>query len=203
MVLDPVIILDFIATFAFALVGAHIAINRGMDVGGILFVAGVSALSGGTFRNISLQMHPAWIDKPYLLFAVLVGFLAALLSRRSGRVGKYALILDSLGLGFSVVAATQIAVSHHLAIFATIVLSVLSGVLGGLVRDVLCQVPPVLLHRETNGSAALLGAISFIALSHTPLTYLENGAISGLLVVALRLASIKYRWNLPKWRRPA
>jgi uncharacterized membrane protein YeiH len=193
--------LDFIATFAFALVGAHTAVNRGMDVGGILFVAGVSALSGGTFRNMALQIHPAWIDRPYLLFAVIAAFLATLISKRSGRVGKYALALDSLGLGFAVVAAAQIAVAHHLMIGATLVLAVLSGVLGGLIRDVLCQVPPVLLHRETNGSAALIGAITFIALCHTPLTYLENGAISGLLVVLIRLLSIKFRWNLPRISR--
>ena len=69
---NAVVALDFISTFAFAWVGARVAATKNMDYGGILFVAAVSALSGGTFRNLVLQLKPAWINHPYLFIAVAV-----------------------------------------------------------------------------------------------------------------------------------
>ena len=78
------------------------------------------------------------------------------------------------------------------------VLGVLSAVLGGLIRDVLCQTPPVLLHRETNGTATLLGALVFAVLYKLELQIAVNSLISGAVVMGIRLVSIKYKWNLPK-----
>ena len=69
---DFLVVLDFLSTFAFALVGARLAASRFMDYGGILFVASVAALTGGTFRNLVLDIPLAWIEKPYLLAAVLL-----------------------------------------------------------------------------------------------------------------------------------
>ena len=73
-----------------------------------------------------------------------------------------------------------------------------SAVAGGLTRDVLCQVPPVLLHRETSGTVSLLGAIVFVALFKAGQDSLISAIISGLLIVALRLLSVKFKINLPK-----
>ena len=105
---DAVVVLDFISTFAFGWVGARVAATKNLDYGGILFVAAVSALSGGTFRNIVLQIHPAWIDHPYLFIAVGLAFLITIIMASKKPVGKFGLILDSLGLGFSVVAAVDV-----------------------------------------------------------------------------------------------
>ena len=79
-----------------------------------------------------------------------------------------------------------------------IILGTLSGAIGGLTRDVLCQVPPVLLHRETSGTVSLLGAIVFVALYKLGQDSLFSALISGLLIVALRLLSVKFKINLPK-----
>ena len=195
---DAVVVLDFIATFAFAWVGARVAATKGLDYGGILFVAAVSALSGGTFRNIVLQTHPAWVDHPYLLIAVGIAFLITVVAATKRPVGKLGLILDSFGLGFSVVAAVDVSLRAHTPIYAAIVLGVLSGVLGGLTRDVLCQVPPVLLHRETSGTVSVLGACVYAALYHAGFNSLIAGISGGVLIVLLRLASIKWKINLPK-----
>ena len=74
----------------------------------------------------------------------------------------------------------------------------LSGVLGGLTRDVLCQVPPVLLHRETSGTVSVLGAIVYVVLYKLGQDSLVNAVISGLVIVLLRLLSVKLKINLPK-----
>lgn len=197
---NAVLILDFISTFAFALVGAKVAALKGMDYGGITFVAAVSALSGGTFRNMALQVQVAWLSHPYLLIAVLLAVIFVI-AFSSGPIGKFALLLDSVGLAFAAVAGVYLSLQHGAQPFAAVVLGVLSAVLGGLIRDVLCQTPPVLLHRETNGTATLFGAIVFSILFKLNLQMALNSIISGAVVLTIRLVSIKYKWNLPKLKK--
>ena len=199
MDLNAIIILDFISTFAFAWVGARVAASKNLDYGGIFFVAGVSAVAGGTFRNLVLQMRPAWLDHPYLFIAIAIAVVLTIIQGKRDPIGKIGLILDSFGLAFAVVAAVEVSLKADVPIYAAIILGTLSGVLGGLTRDVLCQVPPVLLHRETSGTVSLLGAIVFVTLYKFGQDSLISALISGLIIVALRLLSVKFKVNLPKF----
>lgn len=197
---SAVLFLDFISTFAFALVGAKVAALKGMDYGGITFVAAVSALTGGTFRNFALQTQVAWLYQPYLFIAVLLAVVIVILFS-SGPIGKFAIVLDSIGLAFAAIAGVNLSLERSVELFAAVVLGVLSAVLGGLVRDLLCQTPPVLLHRETNGTATFLGALTFALLYKAEVNVAVNSAVSGVVVIAIRLLSIKYQWHLPKLRK--
>lgn len=190
--------LDFISTFAFAMVGARVAASKNMDYGGILFVASVTALSGGTFRNLVLLQRPAWLENSYLFMAIAFAVVITIVARTKGPIGKFILILDSISLGVAVVAGVQISLDNKIGVIGSIVIGLLSGVLGGLVRDVLCQIPPILLHRETVGVSALLGATLFTVLYSFELNPTLIAVLSGLVVVATRLVSVKYRINLPK-----
>lgn len=191
-------LLDFIATFAFALVGARVAASKNMDYGGIAFVAAVSALSGGTLRNLSLSLKPAWLVEPYLLIAVGLAVTITILFKAKDAAKKFVLILDSISLGVAVVAAVDLSMDKNVGVVGAVVLGVLSAVLGGLVRDVLCQIPPILLHRETIGTSSLLGALTCVALYQTDLDNALRAIVSGSVVVVVRLLSVKYRINLPK-----
>lgn len=193
--------LDFISTFAFAMVGARVAASKNMDYGGILFVASVTALSGGTFRNLVLLKRPVWLENSYLFMAIVVAVIITILARSSrskGPIGKFILVLDSISLGVAVVAGVQISLENQVGVIGSVILGLLSGVLGGLVRDVLCQIPPILLHRETVGLSALIGAFLFATLHQMNLDATFVAAISGVVIVAIRLISVKYRINLPK-----
>ena len=198
MDLNAIIVLDFISTFAFAWVGARVAASKNLDYGGIFFVAGVSAVAGGTFRNLVLQMRPAWLDHPYLFIAIAIAVLLTIIQGKRDPIGKIGLILDSFGLAFAVVAAVEVSLKADVPTYAAIILGTLSGVIGGLTRDVLCQVPPVLLHRETSGTVSLFGAIVFVALYKLGQDSLISALVSGLIIVALRLLSVKFKINLPK-----
>lgn len=193
--------LDFISTFAFAMVGARVAASKNMDYGGILFVASVTALSGGTFRNLVLLKRPVWLENSYLFMAIVVAVIITILARSTrskGPIGKFILVLDSISLGVAVVAGVQISLENQVSVVGSVILGLLSGVLGGLVRDVLCQIPPILLHRETVGLSALIGAFLFATLHQMNLDATFVAAISGVVIVAIRLISVKYRINLPK-----
>jgi uncharacterized membrane protein YeiH len=196
--------LDFISTFAFAMVGARVAASKNMDYGGILFVASVTALSGGTFRNLVLLKRPVWLENSYLFMAILVAVIITIMARSTrstrskGPIGKFILVLDSISLGVAVVAGVKISLENQVGVIGSVILGLLSGVLGGLVRDVLCQIPPILLHRETVGLSALIGAFLFATLHQMNLDATFVAAISGVVIVAIRLISVKYRINLPK-----
>jgi uncharacterized membrane protein YeiH len=186
---DFLVVLDFLSTFAFALVGARLAASRFMDYGGILFVASVAALTGGTLT---------WIEKPYLLGAVLLAVVLTILFKWSKEVGSFVLFIDSIGLGVSTVAGTALALDLNLDPIPAILLGLLSAVLGGLTRDLLAQVPPVLLHRETNGTASFIGATALVLAIEAGANQELASAIGFVLVIGIRLISIKQNWNLPK-----
>jgi uncharacterized membrane protein YeiH len=190
--------LDLIATFAFALVGARLAADRKMDYGGILLVATVASLTGSTIRNLCLGERPLWLQKPWFFLAILGAVLVTILIRVTKPIGFVILTLDSIGLAFSTVVGVQYSLQHYAPSFAAVILGIISAVAGGLLRDVLCQVEPVLLHRETIGTCAFLGASFFAILQPTSMPIEVSGVIAGIIVVGFRALSIKYRWNLPR-----
>ena len=195
-------ILDLLSTFVFALVGARVAADKGLDYGGIAFIAAVASVSGGTLRNIFLGLRPIWIIDPWIVASIIAAVFLTLVFRRVTHVGTILLAMDTLGLSVATMSGTQLAFEIDVTWFAAIILGVITAVTGGLLRDVLCQLEPVLLHRETIGTSAMMGAITFVVLHQLEVTG-NWAAITGGLVVALtRFISIHFDLHLPKFRRP-
>jgi len=190
--------LDLVSTFAFALVGARVAANKGLDYGGILFIAAIASVSGGTLRNLFMGQRPPWILHPWLFFPVIAAVLITIAIGQKQQVGRFALSLDTLGLGVATVSSAQFALTEKAPVLAALVLAIVGAVAGGLFRDILCQVQPVLLHRETVGTSALAGALIYLVMSELNLSEVATAIIAGLTVVLVREISIKYNWNLPK-----
>jgi uncharacterized membrane protein YeiH len=191
-------ILDIIATFAFALVGARIAADRRMDYGGILLIAIVASITGGTLRNLFLGERPIWLAEPWYFLAILLAVLITIGLRITRPVGKVVLGLDTLGLAVATVSGVQFALDNSAPSYAALVLGVLSAVAGGLLRDVLCQVEPVLLHRETIGTACAVGALVYVLIEPSALPNEVVALISGVVIILVRTVSIARGWNLPK-----
>ena len=101
--------LDLLATFAFALVGARVAADKGLDYGGIAFIAAVASLSGGTLRNVFLGIRPIWIIDPWIVLSVIAAVLLTLVFRRVTRIGKTLLLMDTFGLAVAAMSGTQLA----------------------------------------------------------------------------------------------
>ena len=190
--------LDLISTFAFALVGARVAASKGLDFGGILFIAAVASLSGGTLRNLFMGQQPPWIQYPWLFAPIVVAFVITIAMGKTQDVGRFALSLDTLGLAVATVSSVQFALINDAPIVAAAVLGLIGAVSGGLFRDIMCQTAPVLLHRETIGTACLSGAIIYLGLDAAGLNEGVVAAISAAVVVLVREISIKNNWNLPK-----
>lgn len=190
--------LDLIATFAFAVVGARIAINRNMDYAGILLISLVASLTGGTLRNIFLGIAPSWLDKYQYFLAVIVAVIFAILAPTKKPVGLFILSIDTFGLAVAVISGTQFALERSAPFYSAALLGVTTAVAGGLLRDVLCQVEPILLHRETIGTSSALGAVTYLGLDALSLPHAISAIAAGSVVIAVRALSIKFDINLPK-----
>ena len=194
-------ILDLLSVFVFALVGARVAADRGLDYGGIALVAIVASVSGGTLRNIFLGLKPILITDPWVIGSVIVAVAITLSVRRVTKIGKTLLIMDTLGLAIATASGVQLAHNLNSPWYATIILGVITAVTGGLLRDVLCQLEPVLLHRETIGTSSLFGAVAFVALIGFNVEVPIATIIGGVVVVLVRILSIQFDLNLPKFKQ--
>ena len=194
-------ILDLLSTFVFALVGARVAADKGLDYGGIAFIAAVASVSGGTLRNIFLGLRPIWIIDPWIVASILAAVFLTLVFRRVTHVGKTLLIMDTLGLAVATMSGTQLAFEMDVTWFAAIILGVITAVTGGLLRDVLCQLEPVLLHRETIGTSSMMGAITFVGLHQLDVTQNVEAIAGGVVVILTRVISIQFDLHLPKFKQ--
>lgn len=191
-------ILDLAGTFAFALVGARIAADKGLDYGGIAFIAAIASLSGGTFRNLLLGERPPWVLHTWLFAGVIIAVLITLALKRTRPVGRVVLTLDTLGLAFCSVSGAQFALTNGAPFLAAVVLGLIGAVTGGLLRDVLCQVEPVLLHRETIGTSCLAGSLVYVTGDYFGLKSGFVALSAGLVIFIVRELSIRFDWHLPK-----
>jgi uncharacterized membrane protein YeiH len=194
-------ILDLLSVFVFALVGARVAADRELDYGGIALVAIVASVSGGTLRNIFLGLKPILITDPWVIGSIVAAVAITLSVRRVTKIGKTLLIMDTLGLAIATASGVQLAHNFNSPWYATIILGVITAVTGGLLRDVLCQLEPVLLHRETIATSSLCGAIAFVALIALNVEASVATIIGGVVVVLVRMLSIQFNLNLPKFKQ--
>ena len=193
--------LDLLSTFVFALVGARVAADKGLDYGGIAFIAAIASVSGGTLRNVFLGIQPNWTIDPWIISSVIAAVVITLVFRRVTHIGKTLLIMDTFGLAVATMSGAQLAVEMEIKWFAAILLGVITAVTGGLLRDVLCQLEPVLLHRETIGTSSLMGAITFVALIQIDLSQNLAALLGGIVVILTRVISIQFDLHLPKFKK--
>ena len=192
--------LDLLSTLVFALVGARIAADKGLDYGGIAFIAAVASVSGGTLRNVFLGLKPVWINDSNIILAVILAVIITLVFRRVTKIGKTLIVMDTFGLAIAAISGSYLALTENISWFIAVILGVITAVTGGLLRDVLCQLEPVLLHRETIGTSALMGAIGFVSLYELDVNLNIAAFIGGSIVIITRFISIYFDLHLPKFK---
>lgn len=203
-------VLEWIGTFSFAISGSLVAIGHGLDLFGVLMVGTITAVGGGIVRDLILGNHPPLIffNTDVLLIAVITALLVFIFVsyhvKRFAiirhRVEKVNLIFDSLGLGAFSVAGVQLA--WDCGFGEQFVLCVLMGVLtgcgGGVIRDVLVNVKPYVFTKHVYAVASLVGSILYyFILSYTPYSNLGSFIAPGVVFV-MRLLAARFHWELPK-----
>ena len=194
-----VVVLDLLGVFVFALSGATLAVQQRLDAFGVLFLAGVAALGGGVLRDVLLGATPpaALQDSRYLLVPPIAAALVFFFSPLVERLGPAVRLFDAAGLGLFVVAGTTKALNAGLGAVPAVVVGCLTGIGGGVARDLLAGVVPVVLRREVYAVPAVLGAV-VVAVSHG-LDLRGPVAVAGavLLVFGLRMLGVWKDWHAP------
>jgi uncharacterized membrane protein YeiH len=190
-----------IAIVAEAMSGAIMGMRRGMDLFGICMIGTVTALGGGTIRDVLLGHHPlGWIAHPeYLLFTVGAAIVTAMVARFLHRLRMVFLLVDGLGLvAFSVIGC-DVARSAGMHPAIVVLAGVITGVFGGLLRDVLCNQIPLVLQREFYATVALFTGVLYVGM----LWLGVDAAIAPLIAIAvgfvLRMLAIRFHWQLPRF----
>ena len=197
-----VMALDLIGTFVFAISGAMLGIRQGMDLFGILVLAFVTAVFGGILRDLLIGAIPpaavgSWY---YLALAVTAGLLAFWCHELLARLQQPVLFFDAAGLGIFAVAGTQKALDYGLNWPMAAVLGMISGIGGGMVRDVLAAQTPVVLRSDIYAVAALAGGLVVVAGSYLGLPSTSVTLAGAALCVFLRIMALYRGWKLPRVR---
>ena len=193
-------ILDLIGTAAFAASGAWAGVRRGMDLFGVLVLGMVTAIGGGTLRDLLLGDLPPFClqNEIYLWLPVVTALLVFFARRYLPQIESPLLYFDAIGLGTFVVIGTGKALSFGTGPFGAVLMGIMTGTAGGVFRDILCNQIPLIMRREIYASACLIGG-SLLVLLHNSGTN-QNLALllSAGSVILLRLLAIHYNWSLPK-----
>jgi uncharacterized membrane protein YeiH len=196
---DLLFYLDIFGVIVFALSGALMAGRYQLDPFGVVVLASVTAVGGGTIRDVILQTPVFWVEKPYYLYVILAtAILTIVLIRQPKRIPKrFLLIADALGLALFAVLGTQKALYLGAPIPVAVVLGTITGIAGGMIRDVLCNVIPMILREEIYALAAMLGGSLFILLRGLNWSDTQAMTVSISAALTLRLAAIYWHVSLP------
>ena len=192
---------DIVAAVAFAATGALVAYKKGLDFMGFMWLAVLTGVGGGTFRDLILGAPVFWVENPYHIVACLlttcVIYLAAPVI-----VSRYTVVLwfDALGLALVTVAGTAKALNYDVAPLIAIVMGVITGTVGGIIRDLVGNEPSIVLKREIYVTAAMLGATAYVLADTVQYAWLPPAAVGVITVFVIRGLAILFNWTLPGYR---
>ena len=192
--------LDFFGIAVFAMSGALTAGNKRLDIFGVLVIALVTCLGGGTLRDVILDSHPVvWIENTsYLLVAIVSAFVTFILMRSSYRVPARMLeVCDAIGLAFFAMAGMKKTQLLGYSPEITLIMGVMRGVVGGMIRDVVCNEIPLIFHKEIYAVAAIAGGAVFLLLQYLGIASELSMVIGMLTILTLRLMGVFMGLSMP------
>ena len=204
------LICEWLGTAAFAVSGAMVAVDKGMDLFGVVFLAIITALGGGTLRDVLIGHFPPrmFTNYQYLLLAVICALAVFILAdlfkdryvRTEGFIERVNNVFDAIGLGVFAASGARIGMEAGFTDNAFLVtfLGMTTAVGGGMIRDVLLQEIPFVLNKRVYAVAAIAGALTYWGVEYLFLNPVLAYALGWLITVALRLLATIYKWNLPR-----
>ncbi len=193
---------DLFGVAVFAITGALMAGRKSMDLFGVAVIGLVTALGGGTVRDVILGHYPvAWIaDETSILVAITAALGTVLWVRMTKPIHQFGLLVaDAFGLAVFTAIGTGVALQAQAPLTTVVIMGVMTGVAGGVIRDVICNEIPLIFQQEIYASACMLGAMVQIALIHLNWSTDLAAVISMAVVFSVRMASLHWKWTLPRF----
>lgn len=198
------LVLDLTGTFVFALSGAMAGVRKRLDIFGVLVLAFAAGNAGGMTRDLLLGAvpPPAISDWRYIVVSLGAGLLTFYWSSLVHRLRSAVLVFDGAGLALFAVSGTQKSLNFHINPLAAVMLGVLTGIGGGMLRDVLVSEVPTVLRSDLYAVAALAGAVFVASGDRLPIPAIATTIAGALLCFGLRMVAIRRAWQLPTPRPP-
>lgn len=192
-------VLDILGTVAFAVSGVLAAMHEKLDLFGVLIIAFVTAVGGGTLRDVLIGSFPvSWMQNiGYTIIILLTAFMVMPFNQVIGNFKRTLLLFDSVGLGFFTIAGVQKGMAFDLHPGICIVLGTVTACFGGVIRDTLLNNIPLIFRREIYASACIIGGSGYLLLHYFHLSGGWTEAFCILMIVLIRLLAVKYNWQLP------
>lgn len=194
-------IIDILGTISFAVSGAFLAMQKKLDPFGVLVLAFVTAIGGGTLRDILIGNLPvSWLRNETLAIVILCSASATLLfGRQLKQLTKTLFLFDALGLGLFTMVGIELGIARDFSIGVCISLGTITACFGGVVRDVLLNEVPLLFRKEIYALACIMGGMAYFFLRWIGVDENLSKAVCILLIVAIRIVAYRFNLSLPRF----
>lgn len=193
--------IEILGTVAFAMSGSFAAMQKRLDPFGVLIIAFVTAVGGGTVRDVLLDVPVFWMHDMVICGVIFLTCLISMIFKSVESRFKVTLfIFDSFGLGLFTIIGVQKGLNADLHPLVCITLGTITGCFGGISRDILLNRIPLIFRKEIYATACIVGGGLFLTLvKYTTLTYAFIQISTILLIVLIRTLAVKYQWQIPKF----
>ena len=193
-------VIDILGTFAFAVSGALVALDKKFDMFGVLIIAFVTAVGGGMLRDVLIDAHPInWIGNLDYLYTIFIAVVFTFLFKsKIAYLSKTMFLFDTIGISVFTLLGLEKGLSFNLHPIIALIMGVISAVFGGVLRDVLTNKVPLIFEKEIYASACLAGGIIYLILNYFQVEENINFIISAAVVVIIRAIVVRFHLELPK-----
>jgi uncharacterized membrane protein YeiH len=192
-------LLDIIGTMAFAMSGALTAMHKRLDPFGVFIIAFVTAVGGGTLRDVLIGRTPVtWMLDLKYVYVIILGFgLAILFRKKFDKLRTSLFLFDTIGLGVFTLIGLEKGISIGLHPVICIALGTMTACFGGVIRDILCTEIPTIFRREIYATICIFGGIVFFALRSFDLDKDILYLATSVVIISVRLMAVRFKWYLP------
>ena len=191
--------IDILGTIAFAISGVSVAMNKRMDVFGLLIIAFVTSIGGGTVRDLLIGQTPvAWMTNMTYVYVILAATVFTIIFQSKINYLRMSLFLfDTIGIGLYTVVGVEKGLNAGLHPIICIALGTMTACFGGVIRDILCNEIPVIFRKEIYATACIAGGVVYFLLRRLPIDNNLIFIIAGSTVITIRLIAVKFKISLP------
>lgn len=192
------LIIDILGTISFSISGVLTALKKRMDPFGILIIAFVTAVGGGTLRDVLIDADITWMRNLTFVYVILGSAVFAVIFRKwLGYIRKSLFLFDTIGIALYTVVGVEKGIAAGFPPIICISLGTMSACFGGVIRDILCNEIPIIFRKEIYATACILGGIAYFLLLKTTLTEDMVIIISGSIVITVRMLAVYFKLSLP------
>ncbi|WP_300394234.1 trimeric intracellular cation channel family protein [uncultured Psychrobacter sp.] len=195
-------LLDMVGVIACAIAGTLLAQHKGFDIAGCILVSMVNAIGGGTLRDMALDRHPLfWMtDLNYVIVITATSLILQVFFHLYHKIDNALRLFDAIGLAAFSVIGFKVALHQDMSPLIAIMMGVWTAIIGGLLRDIICNEIPLVLQREIYITASIAGSVTYLLLDYLGLNPGLNEFIMLGVIFAVRMLAVKFDWHLPSIR---